>query len=1148
MPLQNNTANNAQQNNSSSAITSSITKNNNLMPSTQTITLSDISKTLKLIPKYNLNANIVTSITDQCDKNINFFPNFNAINSPIPQNAVHTSFIDSVEMQLKTEEKARQVNQIMNNKLTKLLKSTTFTEAYKYWQLQRVIKELLELNIAPTIIFTRIMALSPNLAILLRDKRSPMRVAIDNKEIEVIASMLIEKSDRSDEKIFYLGKQLTELQYAMMTGNETVVLSLLDLAKTVGFVNLGKFPNNILKKTRKNKKKIESESLGERELKEYYHFDLDEETEKNIICLLKDLIKTLPKAKKTVHGFLTDDEYPLFRYLIDNKEKPKAVDFLILKIKKQGFIEKLIAEKNHQSPLPMMLNEQNLNETLKKACQLYESESYWNEKKTFHNELMFSNSGLGALYIDKHATSSYDKIMSTSRQLESFGHLVKKNILEAKRFHAHDIYNIFFSHSSPYTPITPYRSKIATHIIVLDVMQALRNGLLNERKMYVGSHMSPYLCDGSNPRILVMGENPDYKAIWSVYHCNHSDSLQLKKVYRIDYYSKGKLIESKVEEKFLKQEFFRGDNVKISGWKFALQARKFIGPFPDQHYYEYLITSFNRNKNTKAIEAARAIFFNVFNEESKLLQPLSLENEAIKVIENPILKNQIISEDDQKEIIRAILEHDHKAFDEFLSRPNIHKEMLEKSTLATVQALNIEALTKLLDFGVDITIENNLILRETFKIIKSKYFRLKSGEDLVSFNKAKEILSLLLFYGRADENDPDHIRYVSDVDSCGLADKNNLQTNRYNDLTTLIEVLVMVEDDYIRESIINSASKLLAPILFYAEMHVYDSIIKLINGRLKKEIAHNGNLLEECVKSRNIESLRLLLTIGDQVNHTQCFEVLSYAIQYGYKDLVHDFYLLCKKFNEFDQYFPVHRAIEFGQLLIVKQLLDLGEVDRKNYCNENLFATAVRCNNIAIIDLLLMHNIDFCDKLCLIVYYRQFDLLVKLITDSRSTIDINTVIRGINKETLLPFGNAIINNYAEESKRKNQFKVSLLLNLYKSFIKELFSLADISLREDLLKKLKCNDDSMSLCNAFNEMDLMIIEDSVRARLIKNPSTEKEEQSSSNDVLGKRKLVTFDNTAQVTQVNQPINLPFWKKTKKDDTKVQLSDAQIKNGLS
>jgi ankyrin repeat protein len=858
----------------------------------------------------------------------------------------------------------------------------------------------------------------------LQDQKSPMQVAIESEDINAINEILLEEPKRESYTIHYKNNGYSEIEFAIILGKVTVVQTFLEAKERDKAINLGEFQDEPLKRSQERYDDLTNTNPAFREAEEYYDIDIPLASRMNIIRLLKNLIKTLPTGTETVNGLFRPEEYTIIQVL--NAEKEKA---LIGRYRWMNAIRHL--KRNGMG----------------ESC----------SKKNPANQsiLQIADSVPRAKSVFKHATANYEKIKK-SNQLETVQTVLSTRKVSAVSTPIGSRSNIFFSQNSPATAITPLRGK-TSHIIELDIVRAIQDKLLSSKDIYTSPHLSAFKINRSEVPIIFIGEDLSKKTIYRVYHLTKKDPVTNKesfhKCHIFDYYENNRLVLSDNKEYLMEQEFFCGDNVKITSYRLIDFLRKIKGPFVEGSYYHYVLAN---AMNLTVLDAARAAIFNVLNTEGKITKNIRLDHPAITITNNLTAAHYEPLCSDVIQTINNFVENNELLkLQETINDYSIYKEQLSFALEKAIECQLAAIVNYLLDFGVPISaFNNNALLNKAITALEKSYIKYNKNIEQAEVKKAIEILSLILYQGSADSEDPKHIRYAASTDS--FSDSKTIWADTTHDIKSLIRLIIFFVDsnDLCNFLLVNTASKQLTLLYNFTAsltlIELHEQIAKRLNQPSYFSRPRFKNLV--AIENNDVNSLQQCLDaeIGDQESYRWLYLVsLFYAIRLEKNDIIRTLYPKRGQLITFDLH-PLLFAIRIGRVSTVKLLLELGaNLDEKNIFKDTAIEFAKYLNAVELLPFLYYKSKAYGLKQALLaaiehkqinsfqlILDEQKSKLVKLFPSQELTEIMSAAVETNDKEIvelILPdYLESTVNDYFRTSKYTKIFNLAIEKNLLTS--------------------------------------------------------------------------------------------------------------------
>jgi hypothetical protein len=752
----------------------------------------------------------------------------------------------------------------------------------------------------------------------LQDRKSPMQVAIESEDIDAINEILLEEPKRENYIIRYKNGEYSEIEFAIFLGKVTVVQNFLKAKGLNDVINLGEFQDNPLQRAQERCDVLTNANPAFREAEDYLDINIPLASEKNVQRLLRNLIKTLPTDKETVNGLFLTDEYAVIKVLIAEKET-------------------VLREKNRWMNAIHRFRKNRMGESISKKNEVDRS------------VLQIAEGDPMAKSIFKHATANYDAIKE-SNQLETVQTVLSTKV-SAVGTPIGSRSNIYFSHNSPTTAITPLCGKV-NHIIELDIVKAIQDkNFLRSQDIYTSPHLPAFKVNRSEVPIIFSGEDSSKKTIYRVSHNTKQDTVTNKKIfykqYTFDYYDNNKgLISSYNEEYLIEEEFFCGDNVKFTAYRLMDFLRKIKGPFTEGSYYHYVLAN---AKNLTVLDAARAAIFNVLNIEGKITKNIRLDHPAITITENSTaVHHEALSNDATQAINNLIESNELVKLQEAINNFSIYKEQLSFALEKAIECQHSTIVKGLLDIGIPISALNNTaLLNKAFTALEKSYFKYNKNLKEAEVKKAIEILGFIFYRGSADNEDPKHIRYAASIDSF-------LASTSTHDLRSLISLIIFFVDcskSLWNILLVNTASQRLVPLYnmtaHFALIEMHERVAKRLN---RMSFFNRPDAKDLLVAIENNDSSKLLQCLnaatGNQVHYcVLCHVSLSYAIQLERNDIIRTLYP--NKIQSFPcGLSPFIFAIRIGRVSTVRLFLELGaNPDEKNIFNNSAIEYAKYLNS-----------------------------------------------------------------------------------------------------------------------------------------------------------------------------------------------------------
>jgi hypothetical protein len=773
-----------------------------------------------------------------------------------------------------------------------------------------------------------------NQLINLADNKSAMQVAIEHEDCFAIEQILKADPNRIQPKYLIIEdkKKLTELEFAIMQGKNLAVEVLVNAAAQNPAINLGHISSNAITLAESRKEALAEFTPACKETE--YHFDLNipDITKGNWKDLLRRLSTTLPASKSDpINGFFTQEEYPLVRVLLAEKEQDdtslgkKLWQKLQQRDRARNLLEKrrdaaknLYIDQEEQIAIEFALehlNTEKLSDIVQKVQKLQTDFS-----------IPMGHPAVEHLY--QHSTKFVDSIRVSG--LKTVAEVLSTGEVRVASTPLGSQYNIFFTPGGPRAELTNLRGN-DPHIIKLNVTKAVKGGLLKPRDIYTSPHIPAYAISRVETPIIFRGDNSRIQTIYRLYHFSTNDRKNYK-VHSFDYFEDGRSIGRHVETLEMKQEFFQGENIKLRAYFVIDFLRKIKGPFNEGSYYHYVLKNFD---NLTVVESAIAAIFNVYNLEGKVSKTIDINHPAVSIVENELAKqNELLTQKAMIEILDSVKEDNPEKLAELVETMKLSYFDLGFAVENAVARQAEKMVRFLLNKGAPAYSRTDYALRESISRLQQAY---SNSSDLssIEFNRAFTIISTLLYHGSSSRHDPHHIRYAASPDNYGsISGSHTWSDKSQNDLYMLKKFLCYFKENFIHGMLLSAVTKYLEPLYnFTYEMNLTIAH-SIIASRLKQP-----SLLEssKCLELTN------KLDSGEMIDPTQfspstvCF-IFNYAVQTGNAEVVYSFYPSYKKIiaeslkNSASEFYfnPLFTALKFNQIRIFSILLALSPRDSRN--------------------------------------------------------------------------------------------------------------------------------------------------------------------------------------------------------------------------
>lgn len=857
----------------------------------------------------------------------NFYPLYQQYNKMEPEEvkekqavlqgqSLHTVYKRYLELEVT----ALTEKQSLFEKLIKEIENFDINEAkltypQRYYRISKIIDTLLGANYSIIAISAKLIALNYlEVLINLFEGKSPMHLAIDSEDIGALKDILLDHPNREKEIIVYKQKSLSEIEYAIQVGQVNIVKALIEMAQTNALVKLGVIPQDAISQAETKREEISAINPAHKETEKYFDISIEKASEKNLKQLLRNLMETLPDATDAVHGLFTPAEYKIVQMLIADKEKKSS--FYLYRFKKmQQYFSSLLYNGNEQEKL--------FSQDVLPAINKIDLE----QLKSKHESLRIKPDAPRLKSIYKHATSNYSEIEKNG-ELVTVQHALSNGLVRFVSTPEGTRSNIFFSQNSELNETTPFLATKATHIFKVDIAKMIKAKALKQKDVYRSLHIPFLKLERVEQTQIFYSDDKQSKTIYSIYHCREKNVY--KKVHWFDYYENNKWIGSSDEVHNMEDEFVMGDNIKSLAWELIWLLRKIKGPLANS-YTDYVLKNAG---NPHVVDSARAALFNVLNVEGKITKGISIKHEAVTVVENEEAKAAVPLNKDVHTILNHFIkENNPDEFKDFINTNGINKHQLVSFLLEAINNNCTEIVSLLLDKGVPTSFENNQPLRHAIATLQSIYLTNNRNTEHLKFQESLKIVEMLLGYGYADKNDPDHIRHGSPIDSYGAPPLTPQWGNLSEvNLANLKGFLSVFDEFEIQRLCLDHVCRFLPELYEFTFSQGMTKAHEYIANRLHKESKYLDKeicVYLDMIKNKDIGGLEKYLGAMLQPELDKAYYVLSHAILGGDEKVISACYTFFKNFiqNQSDEkvnFNPLILAIKTGQISVAKLLIELG--------------------------------------------------------------------------------------------------------------------------------------------------------------------------------------------------------------------------------
>jgi ankyrin repeat protein len=770
-----------------------------------------------------------------------------------------------------------------------------------------------------------------NQLINLVDRKTPMQVAIECDDPVAVEKILTSAPPTEPEYLLTNNKKkMTELDYAIHNGKSKAVQAFITAATQNPAINLGYIPPNATMLAESRKEALTEFTPACIEVEYFYAIRPPDESPKNWKRVLRSLRNTLPPSKlEPVNGFFTQQEYPLVRLLLAEKEQTETP---IGKKIWQKFLERIRArrliEKRREAAKKLYIEKEE-QEAIELSLEYFKKETVSDMIQKIRKRHINFSIPLGHPFIENlyhHSTNHRDLILR-SGQLKMVAHVLSTGEIKVASTPLGSRFNNFFSPGGPKADLTNLRCNDA-HIVKLNVTKAVKEGLLEPKDIYASPHIPAYSIFRVETPIIFIGENPKIQTIYRLYHISTKDKKNYK-VHWFDYRFEGKPYGSYVEKLEMKEEFFQGENIKSRAYRLIDFLRKLKGPFNEGTYYHYVLNNLN---NIAIVESAIAAIFNVYNVEGKICKNIDIHHPAVSIVENEQAK--------QSALLTAKLKYQIIELIQGNDQPDELAKLIENSKLSysdlgfAVQVAASHQKDKmvhhLLIKGAPAFSRTETALNEGIKRLEKAYLK---SNDLASdeLQTALRIIKWLLYLGNSSKHDPAHIRYAASPDNLGEVPGGHAWRDKsINDLLVLKKFLCFFREFSVQVVLLSAITKHLPTLYHFTySMNLVDAH-RFIASRLK---------VSPLIDSEKNQELKNKVTQREAIDYTKLSQqqlvfLFNYAIQTGISAVVLQFYPIYKKFmreelgktlaNEFC-FNPLFSALKFNQIKIFERLLTINQ-------------------------------------------------------------------------------------------------------------------------------------------------------------------------------------------------------------------------------
>lgn len=895
----------------------------------------------------------------------------------------------------------------------------------------------------------------------LEDKKSVLQVAIEYEDVGCITSELLEKKDFSY-RISFKQKEMTELEVAIVLGKTVAVKTMLAVAEQNKDVNLGIIPKNALKQAEERAKELTDVNPAFVEADDHFDIDIPEASRKNNIELLRKLSESIPvDSPENINGLFTIQEYKVLRVLIGDKKEERLHSGykapLLKKIVQKVIWFKKLRERIEQFKDNSDINSLQENQMDLEAFAYLQMPSFQN-KKTRHQIYSITQDEPSSKNIFKHATNNYADILE-SGMLSTVDEVLKNGKTRISGTPQGIQKNIFFSQNSELALTTSFRSR-AKHIIKLDIASAVQDKLICANDVYTSPHLSAFLVERVDTPIVFIGSDPSKKTIYRVYH-GKNEGHDIK-VHWYDYYQDTQLLSSFYEIKPKENEFFVGDNIKTTAYRFIHAIRNLKGPFTEGSYYHYILENAH---DIKIIDSAKAAIFNVLNVEGKIGKSFSIHHPAIQIVENEKAKHLITITPTITRRVNNLIKNDKvQELKNLINDFGMNKDQLSFAIIKAIELQKIEMLKCLCELGVPVIDHNNKALNLAINLLEYAYLSNKRTTKNPEFATAYQIVLYLLNVGYTDENDPSHIRYVASLDNFGKINSNTWTKMTQLDLQEIQQLLFSFDDFSIQKFFMENISKHLRELYNFTfdfgffELHEFIATRLKISPRTRLE---STKRLQTAVENNEISFIKdkLIALSQDQLSLGALYFVYCYAIKLDKVSIVEMCHPYFENTRRYKIYPGLHLALKFKQAAVAEYFLyQRKDIFAKNFLKQSADAVAILNDMPQVLEILREqggYNILLDDKetwksnnFVLIIQHAK-TAVPKLIADKSKTnvMIANPLISVIETQNALAFKNLLPIYRSSLETKPSTYRNILFLALDAALKSNNYNIFDILLDE-----------------------------------------------------------------------------------------------------
>jgi len=783
--------------------------------------------------------------------------------------------------------------------------------------------------------------------ITLEKQITPMQLAIDCEDVECIKKIIMDDPNRQPHTIKDNQNTLSELDYAIRQGKVAIVTAMVELAKQRPEVQLGPVPPDAVLRAQKRSNHLVNDNPVFKGVEINYGLDnVRKASERNWIKLLNDL--TLPSTEtEAIHGLFTSEEYAIVKVLVAEKEENNSRLSTLMAIYKRNLALRRLAERKGEIPKLKEIERAKLSqvddETVKKEIiehlqdydleiQCIDDTSEYlshltltqikeaSKKRQHHFRIPYGS--LQTPNIFKHATNNYSKIkenghLTTVKEAREKG-LLPQDTKVATPIIDQD--NIFCSAGGRKSDLTGFRAN-ATHVVEVNVTQAIKQNLITPTQVYTTSHFPAYGIQRVETPLIFIGDDPSKKTILRIYHYRENDENH--KMYWFDYYENDQLIKSDHEKLSLEEELYLGDNAKLKAYLLIKYLRKIKGPFTEGSYYHYVLSHAN---DIDVIESAVATIFNVYNMEGKITASIPIDHPAVTIIENERSKQwAALTNEVRTQILAYVRTNQRAALADLIETKGLHFAHLEFALQEAITLQNEELVTWFLNKGTPAYSPTEKALNLAFQKSCENYREStdRTAEEEKASQTFLRIAQLLLYHGSSSQYDPEHIRYAASPDNCGKYNNDNSWHDKsLNDSNILINLLNHFRTFSFNEFVLAGVTKQLFHLYNITFHRAFFDEHAYIANRLGKTPLHSSPeilaLIDEITENKDT----LLDHLTQPLSPDNLKFAFSYAMKIGQLEVI-------KRLLPAHQALPVSQtpspfflAVRFNQMGIFSYLLE----------------------------------------------------------------------------------------------------------------------------------------------------------------------------------------------------------------------------------